>query len=1190
MCGTTCTFVVDTGADISIFKKSKISKEQYFYPNRKCVIQGITDTKMQSIGTTYTNIHFSNECKIEHAFQIVEDNVLIEADGILGLDFLTKTKANLDYDTWTLTINTQNKVTEVPILSAPYANLLTIPPRCEVARRIEINQDKNIDVVIENQEIKPGVFIAGTITNLAEPIIKILNTTNKLVTLDKYQVSYEPLTDFTITPTTAKTTNREEHVLNKINLQQIPPYAESQFKELCREYADIFALEDEILTTNNFYSQSIELSDNIPVYTKNYRIPETHKNEIDKQVRKMLQDGIIENSVSHFNSPILLVPKKSTTEKKKWRLVVDFRSLNKKVLADKFPLPRIEDILDQMGRAKYFSTLDLMSGFHQIPLEKSSRKYTAFSTEKGHYQYTRLPFGLNISPNSFQRMMAIAMAGLTPEVAFLYIDDIIVIGCSQSHHLKNLTIVFKRLRERNLKLNPEKCQFFQTEVIYLGHKISVEGVSPDPSKYEAIKNYPTPKNADEIRRFVAFCNYYRRFVPNFAEIAQPLNKLLKKKAKFDWTENQQYAFEKLRKTLMSPTVLQHPDFTQRFIISTDASNVACGAILSQNINGIERPIAYASKTFTPGEANKSTIEKELTAIHWAITYFKPYVYGRKFTVRTDHRPLAYLFGMKNPTSKLTRMRLDLEEFDFEIKYVKGKENSGPDALSRIQIDISDLKEIKVLQMKTRAMKQREKQEAIDEKTSINEVPQPDQLRVTEELSETEITNVPELFIEVKNCRKRIDLEINIVHNNIKIFRRSINNRTNQSTVETALEQAFEELEQYLSKTIQTKTLKLSAESEIFKLIDKTSFKALGNKKLKVIRIEIYKPMKYITNKEHIEEILHNFHAAPTGGHLGQSRMLSKIKQFYKWRRMKNTIAAYIKRCELCAKNKHQKNNKEIMEITTTPAKPFGVVSIDTVGPFSRTENGNRYAVTMQCDLTKYVVALPVKDKEANTIAKAIVTGFILTYGPMEQIKSDLGTEYKNQIFAEVCNTLKIKQIFATAAHPETVGALERNHKCLNEYLRCFVNENRDDWDTWIPYYAFCYNTTPNTVHGYTPFELIFAKKISLPAELENRGIEPIYNYELYNSEMKFRLQKALKKAKENLETAKDIRQQNSKLDCNPLSIKVGDKVLVTIQNRKKLDSLYSGPYLVKALETVNCILEDANKKVIRVHKNRVRKM
>ena len=259
-------------------------------------------------------------------------------------------------------------------------------------------------------------------------------------------------------------------------------------------------------------------------------------------------------------------------------------------------------------------------------------------------------------------MMTIALSGLPRKCAFLYIDDIIIIGCSIKHHLMNLGKVFEKLREFNLKLNPSKCMFFRSDVTFLGYHISREGIQPDKSKFSAILNYPEPQNADEVKRFTAFCNYYRRFIPYFAELTAPLNALLRKGVKFEWNEKCKKSFDCLKRKLLSPTILKFPNFHEKFILSTDASKIACGAVLSQLHGDIEFPVAYASKTFTKGESNKSTIEQELTAIHWAINYFRPYLYGRRFTVKTDHRPLVYLFSMKNPSSKLTRMRIDLEEF------------------------------------------------------------------------------------------------------------------------------------------------------------------------------------------------------------------------------------------------------------------------------------------------------------------------------------------------------------------------------------------------------------------------------------------------------------------------------------------------------------------------------------------------
>lgn len=403
-------------------------------------------------------------------------------------------------------------------------------------------------------------------------------------------------------------------------------------------------------------------------------------------------------------------------------------------------------------------------------------------------------------------------------------------------------------------------------------------------------------------------------------------------------------------------------------------------------------------------------------------------------------------------------------------------------------------------------------------------------------------------------------------------------------------QELTELEKYLNNRFQTKTLKLSAESELFTILNTTAFKTLANHTLKNMDIQIYKPLITITDKSKIIEILHNNHSTPTAGHIGQSRMYKKLREIYKWKNMKKTIANYIKNCSSCTKNKHQKQNRELLEITTTPTKVFDTMSIDTVGPFTKTNQGNKYAVTMQCDLSKYVIIIPIPNKEANTVARAIVHGFILNYGPMNKIKTDLGTEYKNQVFSEICKLLKIEQIFATPAHPETIGALERNHKCLNEYLRSFVNENKDDWDDWVQYYSFCYNTSPNSIHGYTPFELVFGKKVNIPSELSKTKPEPIYNYDLYNNELKYRLQNSISKAKQLLEKAKKKTKNQNDPKCNPLSLKIGDQVLLSVENRRKLDPLYEGPYSIISIDNVNCLIKDQDNKISKIHKNRLRRI
>ena len=1191
-----CTLLIDSGADISIFKLNKVVGNQKLNSNHRIKLTGITEGETETLATTETELNFGNGIKAKHTFHLVNSDFPILTDGILGRDFLTLFKCNIDYEYWLLNFTIDNITVSLPIQDTVNENYI-IPKRCEIIKHIDHLKIKE-DMVVFSQEIKPGVFLGNAIISPNNQLVKIMNTTNEPINILKSEIKplMEPLSNYVVrkTITNQKLSQaRTQQIISKIDMTNVPLYAREELKNLITQYSDIFCLKDEPLSMNNFYTQNINVSDTSPVYIPNYKTIHSQSEEIETQIRKMLSDKIIEPSISPFNNPILLVPKKSIDDSKKWRLVVDFRQLNKKILADKFPLPRIDTILDQLGRAKYFSTLDLMAGFHQIPLDENSRKCTAFSTQSGHYQFTRLPFGLNISPNSFQRMISIALAGLTPENAFVYIDDIIVIGCSINQHLVNLTKIFDRMRKYNLKLNLEKCKFFNTEVNYLGHKITDKGILPDISKYETIKNYPIPKNADDVRRFVAFCNYYRKFVPNFATIAHPLNQLLKKKQQFVWAIECQNSFNTLKNFLMSPTLLQYPDFTKTFILTTDASDVGSGAVLSQNINGNDLPIAFASKSFTPGERNKSTILKELTAIHWGINYFKAYLYGRKFIVRTDHRPLVFLFNMKNPTSKLTRMRLDLEEFDFTIEYINGKSNVTADALSRIQMSSDELKSLNTFVVNTRSMTRSKNQNVntnvnttldTNDTNKLEQDNRIDHLAIYSTDNPTETKQLPKIKLEIKNNLLTFSIFKSARYTEVKqLISQFAIYRNESQALELALSLIEEEL---LKKKIYKAAI--SCNDLLLKFVPMGILKKLASEILKNIQIIIFKPPTFISERGEIQSIIKSYHELPTSGHVGQHRMYLKLREVYVWKNMKYSIAQYVKSCVLCKKNKITKHTKEKMVVTTTPEKPFEVIAIDTVGPLPKSNQNNRYAVTIQCELTKYIVLVPIPTKEANVIARALVEKFILIYGKFLELKSDQGTEYKNEVLAQICKLLHIKQNFATAYHPQTIGSLERNHRCLNEYLRSFVTEHQSDWDEWMQYYAFNYNTTPHSSHGFTPYELVFGTKAKLPQENYTNKIDPVYNFDLYNKELQFKIQKSNQIARERLLYEKNCRVSNPNIATNTINIKVNDIVYITNENRKKLDSFYLGPYKVIRMEDVNCEIENIQThNQLLVHKNRL---
>lgn len=1198
MANSICTLLVDSGADISIFKINKLNPQQLVNSSIRTKLTGITEGEIETIALTETELNFGHNIMSTHKFHLVNPSFPIQTDGILGRDFFSSHKCTIDYNTWLLNFTINKYPVSIPIEDTVNENYI-IPQRCEVVRKIS-NLDIKEDMVVFSQEITPGVFCGNTIISPINTYVKIMNTTNQPINISKLNLKpeMEPLSNYKTLNVTRTNKNkiRTEQIIKEIDMNNVPIFAKDKLENLIANYSDIFALTDEPPTVNNFYKQSINLNDNSPVYIPNYKTIHSQNIEIESQVNKMLQENIIEPSISSYNSPILLVPKKSDDNSKKWRLVIDFRQLNKKILADKFPLPRIDSILDQLGRAKYFSTLDLLSGFHQIPLEDNSRRFTAFSTQSGHYQFTRLPFGLNISPNSFQRMMTIAMAGLTPEHAFVYIDDIIVVGCSIQHHLQNLTKVFDRIRKYNLKLNLKKCKFFNTEVTYLGHRITDKGILPDSSKYSTISNYPTPNNSDEVRRFVAFCNYYRKFVPNFATIAHPLNQLLKKNQKFNWTPACENAFRTLKSYLISPTFLQYPNFNQPFILTTDASDVGCGAVLSQIKDGNDLPIAFASKSFTPGEKNKSVILKELTAIHWGINYFKPYLYGRKFTVRTDHRPLVFLFNMKNPTSKLTNIRLDLEEFDFNIEYIKGKSNVTADALSRIVTSSDELKAMNLFIVNTRSMTRNTRNttnninnnnndnntnnttKSTDRQTKNRET---DHLNIYTTDNPTETRPLPKLRITIENNHL-----IFILYKDAQM-KKPMHRITTYISGSRALEFNLSVLEQEMNK-MGIKKIALACCDEIFKMVPMEMFKSLVTKTIKNLQIILYHPPKFISDPGQIQIILKNHHETPVGGHIGQHRLYLKLREIYNWKDMKGSIAQFIKACELCKKNKITKHTKENLLITNTPSKPFEIIAIDTIGPLPKSNRNNRYAVTIQCELTKYVVIIPISTKEANVIARALVEHFILIYGKFLELKSDQGTEYKNEVLDQICKYLQIKQTFSTAYHPQTIGALERNHRCLNEYLRSFINEHQTDWDDWLPFYAFTYNTTPHSDHKFTPYELVFGTKAKLPQENYPDAITPIYNFDLYNTELKYKLEKSHKIVQQRLLNQKQIRTDNANVSTNPLNIRINDVVYLKNENRHKLDPFYIGPFIVTKIADPNCeIVNTIKTQRLQVHKNRL---
>ncbi len=388
---------------------------------------------------------------------------------------------------------------------------------------------------------------------------------------------------------------------------------------------------------------------------------------------------MIEPSRSPWSNPIVLVPKPDGT----LRFCNDFRSLNEVSEFNGYPMPRVDELLDRLGRAWYISTLDLTKGYWQVPLSDSAKPKTAFSTPSGPWQYRTLPFGLHGAPATFQRLMDIVL-GPHQQYAAAYLDDVIIHSEHWEDQLDRLRRVLMELRRAGLTTNPSKCHLALFEAKYLGFRVGQGLIKPQIKKVEAVRAAPLPSTETQVRAFLGLAGYYRCFIPDFSSLAAPLTDLTRKgqPERVIWSPETEEAFHQIKRALTEEPVLQAPDFGCPFLLQMDASEAGLGAVLSQVQEGEEHPVLFISRKLTKAERNYATVEKEALAVKWAVLELRYYLLGRKFTLLTDHAPLQWMARAKDTNARVTRWFLALQDFCFIVRHRAGASNANAEGLSR----------------------------------------------------------------------------------------------------------------------------------------------------------------------------------------------------------------------------------------------------------------------------------------------------------------------------------------------------------------------------------------------------------------------------------------------------------------------------------------------------------------------------
>jgi len=805
-----------------------------------------------------------------------------------------------------------------------------------------------------------------------------------------------------------------EHFLGAMGENPVSPEVEA----LLYEYRDRFPdslppLEDSGTTQPLVNGHTIPLIEGQkPPVRPIYRLSPLEFDELKKQIAELLALGFIEPSSSPYGAPVLFVQKKDGS----LRMCIDYRALNKITIKNKYPLPRIDDILDRFKGCKYFSSIDLRSGYYNLRITPEDVPKTAFRTPIGHYQFKVLCFGLTNAPATFQAAMNNIFSEYLHDFVVVYLDDILCFSKTKEDHEAHLRLILDKLREHNLYANPKKCEFFKTELVFLGHIVSSDGTKVDPSKIAAVNSWPKPTTITELRGFLGLANYFRRFIQGYSTIVAPLTHLTRKESGVhNWDATCDRAFQQIKTALVNAPVLAYPDFEKPFDLICDASDHGIGAVLLQDA----RPIAFLSKKFAPAEQNYSTTDKELLGVVESLKQWRCYLEGSEFTVHTDHNPNTYM-----PTKTLNRRQARWSElfqhFNFKWKHKPGKDNIA-DGLSR-------------LPNLARAMYFTHGVTATE---LAGHLCAAYSLRPNPPVAKPLTVSAPEPSA-AKRTRQ---------HDTVDRSKKRQRTDGDDMIDGDTIKQAYAK-DAWFSKKQNTKNLRLD---DGFWWRNETLV---------------------VPNDPAIRQaFLHAAHDAKFSGHLGAARTFQNLSRHYWWPGMRNHVRKYVAECTSCQRNKPTNQKPAgMLQPMPIPETPWSIVTMDFITDLPPTEAGHDALLVVVDKLTKMTHLVPCrKSLSAEQFAPLYLANVVKLHGFQEIIITDRDVRWTSSFWREVCKQFDIKLRFSSSFHPETDGQTERANRTLEEMLRHYVSPDHADWDTHLPMIEFAFNNSYQSSTGQTPF-------------------------------------------------------------------------------------------------------------------------